>query len=606
MQVMFSACSDTSNTNTMNTTIANDPHTFALVNEAIVTHLNWEAEIDFDNQIINASANWQIQTANDAKKIILDCKDLNIEKVLVDNIESEFTLSPPTKHMGSALVIPINANSKNVTVNYKTHKGAAALQWIEKEKTADKIAPFLFTQSQAILARSWIPCQDSPGIRFTYNAKVKVPQGILVVMSAENPREISNKGEYNFSMKQAIPSYLMALAAGSFHYAPIGKRTGIYAEQALIEASKEEFSEMENMVIAAEKLYGPYVWEIFDMLVLPPSFPFGGMENPRITFATPTIIAGDKSLTSLVAHELAHSWSGNLVTNETWNDFWLNEGFTVYFERRIMEALYGADYAEMLAHLGYQDLLETLDELGYDNPDTRLKLDLSGRNPDDGVTDIAYEKGYFLLRLIEEKIGRQGFDKFVSNYFETHKFKTMNTEKFLAYALKELAAYENELKEINVMEWIYKPGLPANCPIPNPTLFTQVEQQKNEYIKDFNASALQTKQWSTHEWLHFLRLLPSELKTSILQDLDLAFNLTHSGNSEILAVWFQLTIKNKYTRADEALEKFLVTVGRRKFLTPTYKSLMDVNHTKAKEIYEKARPNYHTVTIQTLDKLLKN
>ncbi|MBL0317256.1 MAG: hypothetical protein IPP69_16430 [Flavobacteriales bacterium] len=302
-----------------------------------------------------------------------------------------------------------------VEIDYKTSPDAEALLWVEGEK------PFLFTQSQAILARTWVPCQDSPGVRITYNADVTVPSDLMALMSAENPQQKSSDGKYHFKMDQPIPSYLMALAVGDVVFREIGPRTGVYAIPSLADAAANEFSDMQKMVDEAEKLYGSYVWGRYDLLILPPAFPFGGMENPKLTFATPTIIAGDKSLVSLVAHELAHSWSGNLVTNSTWDDFWLNEGFTVYFEQRIMEAVYGRERSEMLATLSRQDLDATIADISTsEHPeDSKLKLALEGRSPDDGMTDIAYNKGYFFLRLIEETVGRERFDKFLKVFYNS-------------------------------------------------------------------------------------------------------------------------------------------------------------------------------------------
>ena len=300
--------------------------------EAVVTHLNWDANVNFELNKIQATAVLTIKTSSEAKQLILDTKDLTINSVMNGNNETlNFVLGETQPHLGTPLIIGITPKTKNVTISYETSEKAEALQWLEPSQTTDKAFPFLFTQSQAILARSWIPIQDSPGIRFTYNAQVKVPTELLAMMSASNPTEKNESGVYNFEMKQAIPAYLMALAVGDVQFSSLGQRSGVYAEPSVLAKSATEFEDLEKMISAAEELYGPYRWDRYDLIVLPSSFPFGGMENPRLTFATPTILAGDKSLTSLVAHELAHSWSGNLVTNANWNDFWLNEGFTVLF-----------------------------------------------------------------------------------------------------------------------------------------------------------------------------------------------------------------------------------------------------------------------------------
>ena len=475
-----------------------------------------------------------------------------------------------------------------------------------RTQTADKKKPFLFTQGEAILTRSWIPVQDSPGIRFTYNAKVTVPSDLMAVMSARNPQERSTDGVYTFAMDKPVPSYLIALAVGDIAFKPIGARTGVYAERSVVDKAAYEFADMEKMVVAAEDLYGPYRWGRYDVIVLPPSFPFGGMENPMLTFATPTILAGDRSLTALIAHELAHSWSGNLVTNATWNDFWLNEGFTVYIEHRISEKLYGKDYSDMTGLLGHQDLMSTMTEIesGKHPEDSRLKLDLAGRDPDDGMTDIAYEKGYGLLRVLESKVGREKFDAFLRGYFDRFAFQSMTTEKFVAYLKDELLKPNN--LTVDVDQWIYQTGIPADDIVPTSDKFAKVETQIARWKGGTPAKQLATSDWSPFEWMHFLRHLPDSLDKSHMDDLDNAYHFTVSGNSEILAGWLEQCIKNDYSKAYEKLDEFLVTVGRRKFLIPLYQELITTEKGKAlaMNIYKAARPNYHSVSVRTIDDML--
>jgi leukotriene-A4 hydrolase len=308
----------------------------------------------------------------------------------------------------------------------------------------------MYSQGQTVLTRTWIPIQDTPANRITYSADVKVPKEFLAIMSADNPAEKNATGEYHFEMKQPIPAYLIAIAVGNIEYRSLGKNCGVYSEPELIETAANEFVDLQKMITAAEKLYGNYRWEQYDVIVLPYSFPFGGMENPRLTFANPV---------SVIAHELAHSWSGNLVTNASWDDFWLNEGFTVYFENRIMEELYGKEVANILAVIEFQELQRTLKRI--DARDTKLKLNLSQRNPDDGMTDIAYIKGAYFLRTLEDVVGRQKFDRFMKKYFDDHAFSTLTTEDFIAYLDKNLLI-PNKIK-FNTNEWVYKSGIPANC-----------------------------------------------------------------------------------------------------------------------------------------------
>ena len=432
-------------------------------------------------------------------------------------------------------------------------------------------------------------------------------------MSAQNPQEKNESGLYTFKMNQKIPAYLMALAVGDLAFQSLGDRTGVYAESSVLDKAAYEFSETEAMIKVAENLYGAYQWERYDLLVLPPSFPFGGMENPRLTFATPTILAGDRSLTSLIAHELAHSWSGNLVTNATWNDFWLNEGFTVYFEQRIMEELYGRPYSEMLALLSLEDLkIEIAEMIESDKgDDTKLKLDLTSRNPDDGMTAVAYDKGYNFLRLMEETVGRDTFDIFIKKYFSDNAFKVMDTERFVEYLKENLITQNNLNIDPDFYEsWIYKPGLPQNHPTPTSNKFKNVESALENWVENENKATLVSKfgsdNWSSHEWQHFVRKLPAQLNKTQMSKLDAAFGFTSSGNSEILASWLEHVIGNHYEQGYSKLENFLVNTGRRKFLTPLYKKLIETveGEKMALDIYKKARPNYHYVSSSSIDVVL--
>jgi len=587
--------------------IQRDLHSYSKPEEAVIKHIDLDLEVNFEQKELSGTATIKFNKTKGTDKIILDTKDIMISSVLSSKGEDlDFSLQAPDTILGSALEIQTPANVNEIIIRYRTGKEAEALQWLEPEQTTDKNLPFLFTQSQAILARSWIPLQDSPAVRFTYTAKVKVPKGMLALMSAENPQKADVDGIYDFSMPQPIPSYLMALAVGDIDFAPIGDRTGVYAEPGVLERSREEFSEMDEMLRIAEELYGEYRWGRYDLIVLPPSFPYGGMENPRITFATPTILAGDKSLTSLVAHELAHSWSGNLVTNATWNDFWLNEGFTVYFEYRIMEALKGRDYAEMLSHLSQQGLLAEVKEFMNDGKEnaTKLKLDLSGKSPDDGMNTIAYDKGYFLLRRLEEYVGRDKFDAFLAKYFEEHAFQSNYTEAFVDYLNKNLFE-KNQMKPIDDLnEWVYGTGLPESLPKVESKRFDLVDEALEQWQKGENS--FDTVGWSSHEWVHFIKNLPKDLSKRALEKLDQKFDFSHSGNSEILGVWYVHCARQLFEPSFEVMEQFLVTTGRRKFLMPIYTELTQTEKGKrmALEIYRKARPNYHFVATNSLDQLL--
>ena len=590
-----------------------DPHSHAGASPVRVRHLALDLVVDFDRRELTGTATWQLANPGAGAEIVFDVRDLAITAVETVNgagakAPTAYTLGPADPVLGQALRVRLAPGSAAVRVAYRTAPAAAALQWLAPAQTAGT-QPFLFTQSQAILARTWLPCQDSPGIRFTYEATVCVPPHLLALMSAENPGRLAADGRYRFHMAQPIPAYLMALAVGDLAFAPLSDRTGIYAEPATLAGAVHEFADLERMVAAAEDLYGPYRWQRYDLLVLPPSFPFGGMENPRLTFVTPTILSGDRSLTSLVAHELAHSWSGNLVTNATWNDFWLNEGFTVYFERRIMEHLYGGDYAAMLHVLGRAALLETIEEIGPGSPDTHLRLHLAGRDPDEGLTEIAYEKGCALLLTLEALVGRTRLDAFIKEYFARFSFQAMDTDNFLGYLRAELLNKEPGLEaQLRLADWVDGPGLPANAPAATSARFAAVDQLLAQLRAGTAPAELAPAPagWSSHEWVHFLNGLPPTVGAGQLTALDAAFRFTASGNAEIQAAWFPHTLRAGYAAAAPALEKFLRHVGRRKFLVPLYRALLATpgGAERARAIYAAARPNYHSVATGTLDALL--
>ncbi|MGE5412593.1 MAG: M1 family metallopeptidase, partial [Syntrophomonadaceae bacterium] len=509
-----------------------------------------------------------------ATVVQLDTRGLEIERVESGDGRSwapaRHELGTPDPILGAGLAITLAPNQDRVRVAYATSPRASGLQWLEPAQTAGRRQPFLFSQSQAIHARSWAPVQDTPAVRITFDATVRTPPELVALMGAAGNSTGERGGAYRFRMPQRIPAYLMAIAAGDIGFAPLGPRSGVYAEPSVVPRAAAEFADTERMMAAAERLYGPYRWDRYDILVLPPSFPFGGMENPRLTFATPTVLAGDKSLVALVAHELAHSWSGNLVTNATWSDFWLNEGFTTYIERRIVEEVYGADFAAMEAVLGRQDLEDELARL--DDRDEILHIDLSGRDPDEGATRLPYEKGALLLRSIEELYGRGRFDAFLRGYFDHFAFQSITTADFVAYLGEHLVGRDGRAAEALPLEdWIERPGLPAVAPRPVSEALGRVARAAEAWSGGRTEEAARAfPTWSTQERLQFLRRLPTPLPSARLAELDAAFGLSRSGNSEIAFQFLMMALRSGYTGADARLEDFLTSIGRRKFIKPLY------------------------------------
>jgi leukotriene-A4 hydrolase len=590
-----------------------DIHSFARPQDARVTHVALDLTADFASKTLAGKATLSVERAADAREIVLDTKALTIESVTAqDGRTLTFALGTADPILGQPLTVQLPSGVTAVTLAYRTSPGAAALQWLEPSQTAGKKHPYLYSQGQAILTRTWIPTQDSPGIRQTYEARVTVPRDLRAVMSAEQLTPDGEDGPggrtFRFRMTHAIPPYLIAIAVGDLAFRSLGPRTGVYAEPSVAGGAATEFADLESMVTAAESLLGPYLWGRYDVLVLPPSFPFGGMENPMVTFATPTILAGDKSLVSLLAHELAHSWSGNLVTNATWSDFWLNEGFTTYVENRIMEAVYGKARAEVFRVLGWRDLATEIDRLGgMQSKDTILHVDLQGRDPDDGATQIPYEKGAAVLRVIEQTVGREKFDAYLKGYFQRHAFKPITTAQFLADIRAHLLTDKSVEAKIRLEDWIYRPAIPDNAVVPQAEQLKEAGEQAAAFARGAGASSLRTKDWSTQEWQYFLSELPNTLPVERLASLDQAFKLTERRNSEVLFDWLRIAIRHRYQPAMPALERFLMSQGRRKFVRPLFEDLMKTDWGKAdaRRIYAAARPGYHAVTVSTMDEIVK-
>ena len=590
-----------------NTMVASnqDIHTHA-TSAVRVQHLNLDLALDFAAHRAQGTAELLLRRSADATTLVLDSQGLVVEEVSGgDGKPRPWNLGPEDPKIGSALTITLEPGDEKVKVAYHTTDKSAALQWLAPEQTRDRKHPFLFTQVEAIFTRTWIPLQDSPQVRITYDATIRAPKPLTAVMSAEQLGRGAD-GAWRFRMPQAIPPYLIALAAGDLAFAPISKRAGVWAEPSLAKSARDELSDTESMIAAAETLFGPYRWGRYDVLVLPPAFPFGGMENPRLTFATPTVLAGDKSLVSLVAHELAHSWSGNLVTNGTWRDFWLNEGFTVYCEQRIMEKVYGPERATMERQLSRQDLEKEMREL--EPWQQVLHPDLTGRHPDDYFSSVPYVKGALFLRRVEAIFGRERFDQVLRGWFDGHAFGSATTDDFVAWLRRELLDKDPaRAAGIDLDLWLNKPGLPSDAPRDSSPAMARVDAQRDRFVQGAAPSTLDTKGWVTQQWEHFIQGMPDSVPLERLAELDKAFGFTASRNSEILCDWLVLAIRRHYKAADGRLSEFLMEVGRRKFLKPIYSELAKTPEglEKARAIYTRARPRYHAVSTGTIDKILK-
>ena len=582
-----------------------DTASFAQPRTARVTHVDLDLVVDFTAKRLRGVATLDILTVPGAKTIVLDSDGLVITRITDgdgDDSPLSFIVGPTVPGKGTSVTVALAAATK-LRIEYTSARDASALQWLDPALTAGKTHPLLFSQGEPNANRSWIPTQDSPGIRQTWDARITVPNGLTAVMSAEMADRagvaVPGGRRFSFHEPNPVPPYLIALAVGNLVHRDLGKRTGVWTEPAMVDRAAAELVDIGKLVDAAEGLYGPYRWGRYDVLVLPPSFPYGGMENPRLTFLTPTFITGDRSQISLVAHELAHSWSGNLVTNATWSDSWLNEGFTTYFENRIMEAVFGRARAEVEADLYWDELQKGIADAKADPSVTRL-------HGDPFVATLDYVKGSDFLFTLEKEVGRRRLDAWLRGYFDRHAFQAQTTAGLLVDIRRNLVKGDGALeKRLDLDEWAYAPGLPANAVhIVSPRL-EAVDVASTAFARGAAVGSLKTAEWSTQEWLRFLARLPQQQSRARLDDLDGTFKLSASHNAEIRFAWLMLAVANRYDAALPAVEDHLTSIGRNKMVAPLYKALNEQGAwggPVAARIYARARSGYHPYVVGVVDK----
>lgn len=565
--------------------------------------------VDFTRQQLTGYVEHRLERLDPTvQRLVLDSRHLKITAVTAssDGVHwqnTPYLLGITDNLKGQPLTIQLQPATQAVRVYYQTTPQASGLQWLTADQTSEKKQPFLFSQSQPIHARSWLPLQDTPANRVTYQAEIQTLPELLAVMSADNSANIKRDGHYRFDMPQPVPSYLIALAVGDLHFKAMSADTGVYAEKVWLDKASIEFADTQKMMDAANRLFGQYPWKRYDLLVLPSSFPFGGMENPRLSFVTPTIITGDKSLISLVAHELAHSWSGNLVTNASWNDVWLNEGFTNYVENRIMQQVYGQTRADMELLLNVQALRERIRHLPP--ADTRLQPDFNGRDPDDAFHQIPYVKGQLLLNTLAQHFGQDKFDEFLRRYFAKFAFQSIDSSAFIKFFSEELNQQQS-FSAASLAQWLHQPGLSDEILLPASDAFRRISESQQQWLRsETSLSLLATNQWSVHEWLHFIEQLPRQLSPAQLSELEMAFSLSQSSNAEIFTAWAKLVIPLNHQQIIQPLRQFLLNVGRQKFIVPLYTELKANPQWRswAAQVYREARPGYHPLAQQQLDRL---
>ena len=590
---------------------AKDVWTYAAPEVARVTHVDLDLAVDFATQTLGGTATLDLLAAPGATEIVLDVDDLDIASI-TDGAGRPLAwkVGADDPELGAPLTVQLGG-AKRLVIAYRTKPGASALQWLPPEMTAGKQKPYLFSQGQPINNRSWIPTQDSPGIRQTWSAALTVPGDLVAVMSAE--KLSGDKGEkladgrrrFAFRMDKAVPPYLIAFAVGDLKFRSLGPRSGVWTEASMLDAAAREFADVEKMIDAASALYGPYRWGRYDMLVLPPAFPYGGMENPMLTFLTPTILTGDRSNTDVVAHELAHSWSGNLVTNATWSDSWLNEGFTTYFENRIMEALYGKERAAMYADLDWDGMIR---DIAANGGPTGAATRLHG---DPGATagQLDYFKGSNFLRMIETTVGRDRWDAYLKSYFDRHAFQPQTTAGFLADLRAHLLKGDSALElKLQLDRWAYSAGLPDNAVRVTSETLAAIDQTLAAFNAGGPAKAVDTSGWSTQQWLRFLRGIERQQTPARLKELDAALGLSASSNAYVRSAWLELAIANRYEPALPALRQFAGAVGRGLLIRPLYTGLMKQGEWGApiaRDLFEKSRATYHPSTAAGIEKILK-
>ncbi len=591
-----------------------DPHSHAQPDKVRVTALDLDLSVSFEQHVLTGSAILSLDWIDkSAHELVLDTNALKIDKVEAEDKAgkwsiAEFTVDKADPLLGSALRIALSAQSGKVRIAYSTSPDAAGLQWLDPGQTAGKKHPFMYSQSESIAGRSWIPLQDTPSVRFSYTAHITTPKALRAVMSANNDAKHALDGDFRFTMPQKIPSYLLALAIGDLAVREIGPRSAVYAEPETVDAAAKEFDDIEKMIVTTERLYGPYRWDRYDILVLPPSFPFGGMENPRLTFATPTILAGDKSLVSVIAHELAHSWSGNLVTNAAWKHVWLNEGFTTYVQGRIVEAVYGKNQAD-------EEFLVASNALRHEfktsAPGEQLLVpDLTGKDADDSLSDVPYIKGSWFLQYLEAKFGRTTFDAFLRSYFDHFAFQSITTDQFVDYLKANLLdKHPGTVSMDEVNAWLHQSGIPADAPLPASSAFAAQDRLREQFVAGkIDAQALDATHWRTQEWQYFLDQLPPKPSLAQMRALDGAYHLTGTHNAEIAFRWYRLAIGSGYQAAYPAMREHMLRIGRRILVVPLYAELAKTAQGKAlaEKIYAEAKPGYHPMTRAAVEKALQD
>jgi leukotriene-A4 hydrolase len=582
-----------------------DPHSFADPAQGKITHIDFDIDVDFSQRVLAVEAIYHLDHPVNGS-LFLDTRDLTIERIHTDGQDLVWEIDAHDPISGDRLHLKDVKSLSQFTIRLLTSPAASALQWLTPAQTAGKKHPFLYSQCQSIHARSIFPCQDSPSLRFTFQARLQVPSPLVAVMGAATTGT-QRKGKHNaytFRMDQPIPAYLFALAAGDIAFREIGPRTGIYAEPEVVQSAAWEFAENERKLSEGEKLFGPYLWDRYDVIIMPPSFPYGGMENPRLTFLSPLYILGDRTWTNVISHELAHAWTGNLVTNASWEHFWLNEGCTTYAEMRISEALDGFEAMQLDAAIYAQLLLEDMQLFGMDSNLTCLKTSLAGIDPDDVFSRIPYYKGYFFMRRLEEAVGRQRFDKFIRKYIEAYKFQTIATDEFIAFLRQELP---EAFERVDVQSWVFEPGILDGALDVESRLYDLAISVSHAYKQGKLPQKDEIEGWISGQVYAFLLDLPESIPTEDCAYLDELFEFKSRWNSALQAVFLALSIRSGYREILARVERFVETIGRGIYLSRIFRAMIAEEWTRplARPLFMRVRERHHPVTVAKIDGILR-
>ena len=583
--------------------IIQDPTTYTDLAQGRIQHIDFRIKVDFDERVLDVEATYQLKEPISGA-LTLDSYKIDLKEARANSSALTWEFDPEDEILGQRLQLNGLENDSSFTLVFRTSPEARALQWMNEAQTKGGRHPFLFSQCQAIHARSVFPCQDTPSVRFTYSAEVEVPAALRAVMAAEQEIGQERSGLFVFKMPQPIPSYLFAIAVGNLVFRELGPRTGIYAEPELIEAAAWEFTETETRLHQAEKLFGPYMWGRYDMLVLPPSFPFGGMENPRLTFLTPTSILGTRGQTSLITHELAHAWTGNLITNATWQDFWLNEGWTTYAESRITEILEGKDAQELQAVYSAKNLLALMERIGMDSRSTCLKLPNDEKDADSFTTAVAYQKGRSFLRECEMAVGRERFDAFIQKYMKSFQFQSLTTEGFLDFLKVELP---DVFEKVNVQKWVYEPGMPEEWHKPQSYLYDEIEKALEDYKQGKRPSKEQVKDWHRYQIMSFLHGLPNVIPVDDCKYFEDILELEKKNDDAFFSPFYAICVTSGYQEIWPRVEKFMGTIGRMLYVIPVVRAMIatDWSKGKARPLFESVKGMHHQITIHATNGMLK-